>query len=250
VRRRPKTDRAGVDDRSTPSRSNDKRSSPVRDRPVLETIQRLRAGDLRASMLDSEDRRACVEHLTAEGYSVAETAQVLGVSDRTISRDRVVIRTRNALERDESTVDAMIGRLMSEYEASSGRLKRIARDRAVAAGTRVEAERAIWSATTDVVRLLQRLGYLPEAAREFRADISCSGSIGELPSVADLEAELERLSAVPGAEHAGPMLASLRERLVVVAAAEQLFEARAAIEAAEREERDMDPIDEEDAMDE
>lgn len=55
---------------------------------MLETIQRLRAGDLRASMLDSEDRRACVEHLTAEGYSVAETAQVLGVSDRTISRDR------------------------------------------------------------------------------------------------------------------------------------------------------------------
>lgn len=218
-----------------------------RERPVLELIQKLRSGAMQSSLLDAEDRRACVEHLTAEGYSVAETAQILGVSDRTITRDRNAIRDRHVLERDDATVDAMIGRLMSEFEASSGRLKRIARDRGVAAGTRVEAERAIWSSMTDLVRLLQRLGYLPEAARELRADISVHGQF-ELPTAAELQDELDRLSAVPGADQtAGPLLASLRERVLIVAAAEQLSEARAALASAENEDEPV--FSEEVAMD-
>ncbi|MFU8829596.1 MAG: ECF-type sigma factor, partial [Phycisphaerales bacterium] len=210
TKRSSKRDRAAVE-----AVSNE--PAPIsRERPVLELIQKLRSGSLQASLLDAEDRRACVEHLTAEGYSVAETAQILGVSDRTVTRDRNRIRAQHVLERDETTVDAMIGRLMGEYEASTGRLKRIARDRAVAAGTRVEAERVIWSAMCELVRLLQRLGYLPEAARELRADITCRTGLEELPSSVELEAELERLSAVPGAQSAvGPLLESLRERLAV-----------------------------------
>ncbi len=54
-------------------------------KPVMELIQQLRAGSLAGSSLAIEDRRACVEYLTAEGYSVAEVAGMDLLFDRRLS---------------------------------------------------------------------------------------------------------------------------------------------------------------------
>ncbi|MCZ6652565.1 MAG: helix-turn-helix domain-containing protein [Planctomycetota bacterium] len=65
------------------------------ERPVLEVIRLIKAGSLDSRQLAAAERQACVMHLSAEGLSVPEIAQVLKRSDRTIARDRKAIQIGN-----------------------------------------------------------------------------------------------------------------------------------------------------------
>ncbi len=58
------------------------------ERPILELIRQIKAGSVAPQHIATAERQACVMHLSAEGLSVPEIAQVLQRSDRTITRDR------------------------------------------------------------------------------------------------------------------------------------------------------------------
>ncbi len=152
-----------------------------------------------------------------EGYSVAEIAGVLRTSDRTIARDRARVREENAVEAAPDLLPRMVGRLIAEADATIGRLRRIGRDRESPAVARVEAERGAWSAARELVQSLQRLGYLPTAVVEVRADLT--HRLEEVPEVEALREEIERLESIrAGCRIADPALAErLRETRDILA---------------------------------
>ncbi|MBX7134396.1 MAG: hypothetical protein K1X67_17120 [Fimbriimonadaceae bacterium] len=219
-------------------------------KPVMELIQQLRSGTLAGSSLTIDDRRACVEYLTAEGYSVAEVAGILKVADRTVLRDRKAVREANSVERDESLITEMVGHLLREADIAANRLRRVARDKSTPAHGKVDAERFAWLVTKDLIVLLQRLGYLPEAAREFRADLT-HRITDEPAEYGELAEELERLESIQrttGAGSAGVItgLLEARQTLLKLSAGQKLREIAATVTAAvagNDEQREQEPTD-------
>jgi len=202
-------------------------------------IRRLRAGEISGAALEVDDRRACVEYLTSEGYSVAEIAGILTVADRTVLRDRKAVRSANAVARDESLVTEMVGHLIKEADTAVGRLRRVGRDKSAPASVKVDAERAAWLVTREMIILLQRLGYLPEAARELRANLTHrlgGGGDDQPPEIDELAQEIERLQSIQAATGAGDAalvsgLIEAREALLRLAVGDQLKVLAGAMEA-------------------
>jgi transposase len=131
------------------------------ERGVLEILRDVRSGAISGSSLSIDERRHCVEHLSAEGLGATEIASMLGVSDRTVQRDRSEIHKRNALEHDTALPGQIAGRLMAEVTGAMERMRRVGRDRDCPHSTRVEAERASIEVLDKAVERLQRLGFLP-----------------------------------------------------------------------------------------
>lgn len=168
---------------------------------VLSLIRDLQSGRTSGINLSIDDRRRCVEHLSAEGYSVPEIAEILKCNERTIARDRKAIRQANALKVEPGFVEETVGHLMRQAEQSISRLRRMAREKESPLSSRVEAERAAWDVGRELVGTLQRLGYLPMAAAQLKADLRHSlGGLTE--SAADsggedeVLAELARLQVI------------------------------------------------------
>ncbi len=147
-----------------PRRPATEDSSPI---TVLRGIQQ---GSLSPKSLPRETRLTCVEHLTGEGYTASEIAEILEISTRTAFRDLGRIREANALERDPQVVKEMVGQAVLHARLAVARLRRIGRDRSTHASAQVEAELGAWRVTKELTELLQRLGILPLAAQEIRAD--------------------------------------------------------------------------------
>lgn len=162
--------------------------------PALSLIRAIQQGSRSPLGLDPEERQRCVEHLTAEGYSTAEIAEILQVSERTVARDRAVVRSRNALERDPKLAAEMVGHLVNQAELAVGRIRRIGRDKQVNPAVRVEAERSCWTIWKELVERMQSLGYLPTSAREFRGELT--HHLGELPGFGQMQEEVVRLEAI------------------------------------------------------
>ncbi len=131
------------------------------ERGVLEILRDVRSGAISRSSLSIKDRCHCVEHLSAEGLGATEIASMLGVSDRTVQRDRGEIHKRNALDHDTALPGQIAGRLMAEVTGAMERMRRVGRDRDCPHSTRVEAERASIEVLDKAVERLQRLGFLP-----------------------------------------------------------------------------------------
>ncbi len=181
-------------------------------RSVIEMVRDIQSGGTLAASgnLGVEDRRACVEYLTAEGYSAQEIAALLRVSDRTVLRDRREVRAANAVARDPAMVEEMVGRLLTEGETVVSRLRRVSRDKRTPSAVKVQAEQASWQVLRDVVRTLQSLGYLPIATAKISADLThrvgapgnAPGAMGfdelNAPEYDALAAEIERLQAIAG----------------------------------------------------
>lgn len=162
---------------------------------VLAVLRDIQAGTLHASNLAVVDRQRCVEHMSIEGYSTAEIAEVMKVAERTIIRDRKAIRAANALRTDPNFVAETIGTLVKHAEASIARLRRIARERDTPPAVKVDAERVGWEVARDLVQSLQRLGYLPTAAHEIRGELTHRVD-DQLPSLDELAAELARIEGI------------------------------------------------------
>ncbi len=142
------------------------------ERSVLDLIRGLQSGSTSGASLTPGDRRRCVEHLSAEGYSAAEISDILKVSQRTIARDRTVIRQHNALERDPKLTAEMVGYLVQQAEQGVSRIRRVIRDSHTSPGVKIDGERACWLITKELVERLQSLGYLPTAATEIRGELT------------------------------------------------------------------------------
>jgi hypothetical protein len=132
----------------------------------------------------------------ADGYSTADMAQILKVSDRSIERDKKAIRETNALAADPELVEQMVGRLVCEAELSIQRIRKAARDKNTPQAVKVDAEHRCYQIVSDMITSLQRLGYLPMATARLQADLT--HHVGQIPDLPQIEEELQRLKQITG----------------------------------------------------
>lgn len=163
---------------------------------TLSLLQKIQAGVMDPKCIRPAERRLIVSYLMADGYSTADMAQILKVSDRSIERDKKAIREANALAADPELVEQMVGRLVLEAELSIQRIRKAARDKETSPAARIDAEHRCYQIASDMVSSLQRLGYLPTATARLQADIT--HSIGQVPELSHIELEYQRLKRISG----------------------------------------------------
>ncbi len=221
-----------------PSEIQEHPSEPDDKPTVLSVIRGLQDGTVSAKSLSITSRRACVEHLTGEGYSVVEIAEILKVSERTVARDRQAIHVANAVQRDPALVGLVVGRLMHETDLSISRMRRVAREKKTAASVKVEAEHRCYQVYSDFVQSLQRLGYLPTAAHEIRADLTHhvdhpSSFEETLEELAQLELALAAAASTPN-ESTQLQITELKTDLRKYSVSEKLSSVKQSIQQKER----------------
>ncbi|MCI0363057.1 MAG: hypothetical protein L0219_04200 [Phycisphaerales bacterium] len=183
---------------------------PDGDEPTtLATIRGLRERTITGKGLPANVRRLCVAHLTAEGYSAAEIAEIMTLSERTIIRDRKAIQEAYAIEPDPKLVPQFVGRLVMEADLVINRMWRAARDKGAEPGTRIDAEHRCYQVISDVLQRLQSLGYMPTAAQ--RVEASLKHQIDDLPPLDGLFLEMSRLRVVAQESQNGEMVQKLGE---------------------------------------
>ncbi len=176
---------------------------------IHDLVRAIQAGEVSGRALAPEDRQRCVEFMLGEGYSVVEISGVLKVHERTIQRDKLAIRSANALQRDESLPGRMAGYLVTVAENVLSSLARLARDRETPAAVKVEIARTRFEILDRLVVRLQSLGYLPTAAQEIRADLT--HRVEEPPDMAALEAEFTVVTTL--VQQSAPQDVAARARL-------------------------------------
>ena len=172
---------------------------------ILHTLRDIKSGVLSAKALLPEDRMAVVAHLMAEGYSVVEMAEILKVHERTVQRDKKLIRSQNALHASPTLPAEIAGQLMQEAETAAAQIRRALRDKDASVSDRVQGYRAVWLTYTECVDTLQRLGYLPTAPTEVHARHSLSVE-SPAQDALHLKAELARIEEIARSSGSGPDL--------------------------------------------
>jgi len=164
------------------------------DNGTVDLFRRIESGAVDPTCVSTADRRQLVGFLMGNGYSTADMSQILRVADRTIERDKKAIRESNAITRDPKLVGQMVGRLVGEAELSTQRIRKAARDKEVAPATRIDGEHRCFQIISDLVRALQRLGYLPTPAQKVEADLT--HHVGEVPDFPTIRSEVRRLKQI------------------------------------------------------
>jgi len=164
------------------------------DRGVLEVIREIKTGTFDPKCLSPGDRQSCVMHLGVEGMSVAEIADVLKVSDRTVMRDRKAIQEANAIEHDPKLAGQFAGRLAAEAEVCVNRIRRVTRDKAAPHAERIEGERACFEILDKLAHRLQSMGFLPTAAQQVQADLT--HHVGDSIGIDQICIEAQRLKQI------------------------------------------------------
>ena len=163
--------------------------------PVLALIKQIKESKVDPAVLSAEDRRRCVDVLWGEGYTVAETAQILKRGERTIYRDRTELRAAHALHVHPEFAAQMAGELMRQAESSAGRLRRIAREPGASAMERSMAENFAFKVFTDMIGKLQSMGYLPRIPTGVVAQVvGASGDV--IPTLNQLAHRIKELDLV------------------------------------------------------
>lgn len=175
---------------------------------VIDLVQAIRDRRLSSKQLTKEQRKNCVQYLGSEGLSVPEMAQLLGVSDRTIARDRAAIQVEIALEHDPKLAGQFAGKLVVEAEAAMARIRRFTRDREASIANKIEGERACIEILCKLSDQLQSLGFLPKCAGSMQIGIHHQAE--QIPSIEEIDREIERLASA--AERSG-MDEATRKRL-------------------------------------
>lgn len=98
------------------------------ERVLLNLVREVRQGLVVGKQLSDDDRRACVEFFWAEGVTAHETAMIMGISDRTIFRDRKVIKKSHALSPDQDLSNQIVGELYRRAEIAIEKLNKAVRD--------------------------------------------------------------------------------------------------------------------------
>jgi len=165
---------------------------------TLSLLQKIQAGTVDPKCIRPAERRLIVSYLMADGYSTADMAQILKVSDRSIERDKKAIRQANALAADPELVEQMAGRLVCEANLSIQRIRKAARDKNTPQAVKVDAEHRCYLIASDMISSLQRLGYLPIATARLQADLT--HNIGQIPDYPQMQMEVQRLKEIQGAD--------------------------------------------------
>lgn len=141
------------------------------EKPVLTLIQQIKDGLIKPGTLTKDQRHGCVEVLMMEGCFVSQIAQIMDRSEKTIRRDLIEIRTRNALTPGPELAKQLIGHFFMKWEAQQSSLIRLARSKDGSVAERAQAERHAWDILKGGMELLQSLGYLPQQPKQIVGDV-------------------------------------------------------------------------------
>lgn len=161
---------------------------------TIDLLKRIHSGDVPAESIGFGDRCMLVSYLMSDGYSTAETAQVLKVSDRSVMRYKKALREANAISADPKLTEQMVGRLLGEYELCIQRIRRAARDKKAGPAVKIDAEYRCFLIVSELTQRMQGLGYLPTACQRIEADLV--HHLGELPEFEDLKLEVVRIKGL------------------------------------------------------
>ena len=144
-----------MDDSSTLSVSDDTSAADL--------LRAITSRQLEPTNLPPDARRRCVEYLTAQGYTVGESALTLATSERTIQRDRALLRKEHAMLPGVSLGDEMMGELRDTVAASNERLMRLCRDDNAPPYVKVWAENTIVKNQLQLIKQARELCYFADA---------------------------------------------------------------------------------------
>ena len=138
--------------------------------PILTLLQQIKSESTDPRGMDKDLREQVVEVLFLEGTSPSQIAQLLKVSDKTVRRDIVAIKKRNALSPSVDLARRLIGDLLLRSESHRASLMRLSRGRGGSVGERSQAEYLAWKITEELAKLLQTMGYLPQKPKQVVGD--------------------------------------------------------------------------------
>jgi len=138
---------------------------------ILSIIQEIKDGLRDPKSLPKEDRQQCVEVCILEGYSQIQITQLLRCNEKTVRRDIIDIRAKNALTPNVEFVKQVVGELYSKGINHHGYLMRLARSKEASVSEKVQAEYAAWKVLKDLSEILQSVGYLPLRPQEIVGDL-------------------------------------------------------------------------------
>ncbi len=115
----------------------------LEDIGVARLVQEIHAGRIQADSLSAELRRQCVGHLTIEGCATSDIAALMRVPERTIRRDRAMVRREEAVGPSLTLGDELLGEYQRFTLASVQRLTRMCNAAEEPAYARLWAEEAI-----------------------------------------------------------------------------------------------------------
>jgi len=162
----------------------------------LDLLERIKTGSLDPECISKDDRLLVVRFLIGEGYSTAEMAKVLRVSERTVERDRKELREGNAIQHDPRLVGQFAGQLVLEAEQSTQQIRKAIRGPNVPPAVKVDGYHRCFQIINELCQSLQRMSYLPAAAQKVQAELIHHA--GELPTLDEIEAEARRLELING----------------------------------------------------
>lgn len=135
---------------------------------IEQLVSDLHAGHLDPATLSVAERRRCVGYLTDQAFTTAEITQLLGMNERTIRRDRTVIRREAGVSPDNALGDELLGEFERIVTGSVSRLTRLARDPANPAYARMWAEEAMVRIYHRYIETARRMHYFDDGARRLR----------------------------------------------------------------------------------
>jgi hypothetical protein len=165
-------------------------------KPVLTLIKKIKENRIDPVVLSSEDRRRCVDVLWGEGYTVAETAQILKVGERTVYRDRAELRSTHALQVHPQLALQMAGELVRQADCTIARLRRIAREPGASAMERSMAENFAFKVCVEMIGKLQSMGYLPRVPNSVVAQVVGASGSEAIATYDQIAQRLEELDVV------------------------------------------------------
>lgn len=133
--------------------------------PTAEILQQLYDGRLMGERVSPETRRRCVAYMVAQGFTNAEMAELLRVSERTVQRDRMALRREMALAPDRRLGDELLGEFQQIVLSSVARLLRLVREGGRIEYARVRAEEAMVRIYRQLIDTAYRLRYLEDGGR-------------------------------------------------------------------------------------
>jgi hypothetical protein len=139
---------------------------------TLALLQKIKAGQFKANSIGTAERRLLVCFLMAEGQSTAEIAHLLKVSDKTIERDKKVLREENTITKNPKLLEQIVGGLISEADLCIQRIRKFQRDSNASPAAKMEGEQRCFQIRCNLIERLQSLGFLPTAAQKIEADLT------------------------------------------------------------------------------
>lgn len=131
------------------------------DTNLLSVLEQVKTGSMNPKRIPKEMQTGLVGLLIDQGLHIPEIAMILKCSDRTVQRHKAELLAQLALDPNPDLARQLSGRLIQVAEQVMANLRRIGRDKATPAASRIDAEANIFQVMAKLVEKLQSLGYLP-----------------------------------------------------------------------------------------